>query len=264
MTTDQTGQAEDMSAWIGHTVVDSSGDKIGKVSDIYLDDVTGAPEWLAVKTGLLGNRTNFVPLTGAAPNGDDLQGRFEKGQVTDAPSAEADGHLSQSEEATLYEHYGLTYTESYSDSGLSDGDAGRVVDVDEGADVARDTSGPSTDAAMTRSEEELRAGTRTTEAGRVRLRKHIVTEDQQVTVPVQREQVEVIREPISAENRDSAMSGPDLSEEEAEMVLHEEQVVVEKTVVPKERVRLDKDVVTEQETVDAQVRKEVIETEGDV
>lgn len=257
MTTDQTNP-QDVSAWIGHTVVDSSGDKIGKVSDIYLDDATGAPEWLAVKTGRLGKSISFVPLAGASPKGDDLQVQFEKGQVSDAPSAEDEGHLSPSEEAALYQHYGLQYSDS--DSALPAG----VADASPAPAVADDTSGPATDTAMTRSEEELRAGTRTTEAGRVRLRKYIVTENQQVTVPVQREQVEVIREPITAENRGAAMSGPDLSEEEAEMVLHEEQVVVEKTVVAKERVRLDKDVVTDQQTVDAEVRKEVIETDGAV
>lgn len=254
MTMHETTEAHDPSGWIGHTMVDSSDDKVGKIADIYADDKTGAPEWLAVKTGLLGNRLHFVPLAGATADGDDLQVRFEKEQVTGSPTAEEKGHLSLAEEAALYRHYGLAY-----DDATTDGLAGGRLETE-----STDTSSPNTDTAMTRSEEELRVGTRTTEAGRARLRKYVVTENQQVTVPVQREEVRVEREPITADNRNTAMDAPAIGEAEAEVVLHEEQVVVDTTVVPKERVRVEKDVVTEQRTVDADVRKEVIETDGDV
>jgi stress response protein YsnF len=47
-------------------------------------------------------------------------------------------------------------------------------------------------------------------------------------------------------------------------VLHEEEPVVEKRTVPKERVRLEKDVETDDEQVSEQVRKERIEAEGDI
>ena len=117
---------------------------------------------------------------------------------------------------------------------------------------------------MTRSEEELRIGTTRRETGRARLRKFIVTENVQQTVPVQREEVRVEREPITDANMPAAMDGPALSEEEHEVTLQSEQVVVDKDVVPKERVRLDKDVVTEQQTVNETVRGERIEVEGDV
>jgi uncharacterized protein (TIGR02271 family) len=112
---------------------------------------------------------------------------------------------------------------------------------------------------MTRSEEEVRIGTTRRESGRVRLRKYIVSENVQQTVPVQREQVRVEREPITEANRGAAYDGPALSEEEHEVTLSAEQVVVDKDVVPKERVRLDKDVVTEQQTVTETARKEQIE-----
>jgi len=130
---------------------------------------------------------------------------------------------------------------------------------DERGTVGHDTSGPTTDNAMTRSEERLNVGTRSEEIGRARLRKYVVTENVTQTVPVQREEVRVEREPITDANRDAATSGADLSEEEHEVVLHEEQVVVEKTAVPKERVRLDTDTVTEQRSVSEQIRKEQIE-----
>ena len=115
---------------------------------------------------------------------------------------------------------------------------------------------------MTRSEEELRVGTAERESGRVRLRKFVVTEDVTTTVPVTREELRVEREPITDANRDAATSGAEISEEEHEVVLHEEEVVVDKRAVPKERVRLDKDTVTEEREVSETVRKEQVETLG--
>jgi uncharacterized protein (TIGR02271 family) len=130
--------------------------------------------------------------------------------------------------------------------------------------VGRDVSGRESDQAMTRSEEEMRVGTREVQSGRARLRKYIVTEDVTRTVPVEREEVRIEREPITDANRDAAMSGGDLTEEEHEVTLHAQEPVVEKRVVPKERVRLDTDTVSEEREVTDEVRRERIETEGDV
>jgi uncharacterized protein (TIGR02271 family) len=117
---------------------------------------------------------------------------------------------------------------------------------------------------MTRSEEELQVGKQSREAGRVRLRKYVVTEEETRTVPVTKEKVRVEREPITDANVGKAMSGPDISDEEHEVVLHEEEPVVSKKAVPKERVRLDTETVTEERQVTEEVRKERIDTDGDV
>ena len=74
-----------------------------------------------------------------------------------------------------------------------------------------------------------------------------------------REKVRVEREPITDASIDRATDGPAISEDEHEVVLHEEEVVIEKRAVPKERVRLDKDVITEEQQVSDQVRKEQID-----
>ena len=105
-------------------------------------------------------------------------------------------------------------------------------------------------------------GTESREAGRARLRKHVVTEHQQVSVPVSREEVTLEREPITDANRGDAYDGPAISEEEHEVTLHEEEVVTEKRTVPKERVRLGKETVTEEQTVSEEIRKEQIDSEG--
>jgi len=242
-------------------MVDPAGDKLGTIDAIYLDDETGQPEWATVASGLFTAKIVFVPLAQAQDMGDSVQVPYDKDQVTSAPTMRADGSLSQDDEAELYRHYGLDYSEHRSDSGLPAG-TGRDADADRDS-VGRDTSGPTTDEAMTRSEEELRVGTQTRERGRARLRKYVVTETQQVTVPVQREEVRVEREPITDANLDAATSGPAISEEEHEVTLHEEEVVVDKRAVPKERVRLDTDTVTEERQVAEEVRKEQIEVDDD-
>jgi uncharacterized protein (TIGR02271 family) len=250
-------------AWQGRTMVDPAGDKLGTIDAIYLDDETGQPEWATVTSGLFSAKTAFVPLAQAQDTGDSVQVPYDKDQVKDAPGMEADGQLSQDEEAELYRHYGLDYSEHRSDSGLAAGtDRDADADTDHGT-VGRDTSGPTTDQAMTRSEEELRVGTQTRETGRVRLRKYVTTEQQQVTVPVQREEVRVERQPITDANRGAATSGPDISEEEHEVTLHEEEVVVDKRAVPRERVRLDTETVTDQRQDSEEVRKEQVEVDGD-
>jgi uncharacterized protein (TIGR02271 family) len=252
---------ETAQAWQGRAMVDPAGDKLGTIDAIYLDDETGQPEWATVASGLFTAKIVFVPLAQAQDMGDSVQVPYDKDQVTSAPTMRADGSLSQDDEAELYRHYGLDYSEHRSDSGLPAG-TGRDADADRDS-VGRDTSGPTTDEAMTRSEEELRVGTQTRERGRARLRKYVVTETQQVTVPVQREEVRVEREPITDANLDAATSGPAISEEEHEVTLHEEEVVVDKRAVPKERVRLDTDTVTEERQVAEEVRKEQIEVDDD-
>jgi len=251
-------QVTDAYEWRGRDVVDSDGDKIGTLEEVYLDTDTGRPEWATVKTGLLGTKQSFVPLRDANPSSGGVTVPYSKATVKDAPSVDPDGELSTDEEQRLYEHYGIAYDDS---SSASSADAGGDRDRDRGEGY--DVSGPTTDDAMTRSEEELRVGTTRRERGRARLRKYVVTEEVTKTVPVQREEVRVEREPITDANVGQATDGPAISDEEHEVVLHEEEVVTEKRAVPKERVRMETDTVTDEETVSEDVRKERIDVEGD-
>jgi uncharacterized protein (TIGR02271 family) len=252
-------QVQDIQSLRGAEVYDRDGDKIGKVEEIFLDSDTQQPEWVAVATGLFGGKLSFVPLAEATVEGDSITVPYEKSQVKDAPRADGDGgELSQDDESALYSHFGLPYSEERSDSGLPQGTA-----TGERGPVGHDTSGPNTDDAMTRSEEELVVGKTSRESGRARLRKYVVTDEVTETVPVQREELRVEREPITDGNVDRATDGPAISEEEHEVVLHAEEPVAEKRVVPKERVRLDKDTVTEERTVSNEVRREEIDIDGD-
>jgi uncharacterized protein (TIGR02271 family) len=256
MTTDAT-RAYD---WRGREIIDCDGKKVGTIEELYYDTETRRPEWAAIRTGMLGTKLNFVPISQVQPHGDELRVSFDKAQIKDAPSIDPDRELSQSEEERLYSHYGMSYGDRRLDSGLREGRRG----TSGREPVGRDTSGPTTDNAMTRSEEEVRVGTAREQAGRARLRKWVETEEVQKTVPVRREKARIEREPITDDNLDRATSGPDISDEEHEVVLHQEEPVVEKRTVPKERVRLEKDVETDDETVSEEVRKERIESEGDI
>ncbi|MGY1764665.1 PRC and DUF2382 domain-containing protein, partial [Geodermatophilus sp. SYSU D00805] len=253
---------EAISRVIGKDVYDQSGDKIGSASEVYLDDESGQPEWVTVRTGLFGTKESFVPLRDADLTDDGLRVPVSKAQVKDAPKIDTDGHLSPQEEQELYRYYGLgsgqgtttdttvgrvdrdettvtdtTQTQTTTgtagtagtagmagttgtagtagttgtagvagtagtagmagSAGRTDRDGDGVYDDVADRAVGRDTSGPTTDEAMTRSEERLNVGTRTEEVGRARLRKYVVTENVTETVPVSREEVRVEREPIT-------------------------------------------------------------------
>src|SRR3954447_6647382 len=144
----------------GRTVIDPDGDKVGKVFDVYIDNQTDQPEWLAITTGLFGTKVSFAPIAGAALVDDDLQIGYPKDVVKDAPKADADGQLSPDEEAALYAHYGRT-----GGTVGGSGQPGRAI-----GGQGRDTSGAETDDAMTRSEEDLDVSTRSEQVGTARLR----------------------------------------------------------------------------------------------
>jgi uncharacterized protein (TIGR02271 family) len=255
MTTFETSQLQ---GWVGHTAVDSNGDKIGKIEAIYEDDAGGGPEWFAISTGWFGTSVSFAPVAGATRDGDDLRLPWSKDDVKDAPRMDDDdGHLTPDEERRLYRHYGMewdsdTTTTTHGKTGNGQSARGKSTGQSSGD---RD--------AMTRSEEEIDVQKRSKEVGHARLKKWVETEDVNVTVPVRREVARLVTEPVNERNKDRAMDGPALKENEHDVVLHEEQLDVDKKVVPKERVRVETDTVEEKKNVNEQVRKEKIAMEGD-
>ena len=260
----------DMSTLTDATVMDASGGKIGKVGQVYVDDRTGQPDWVTVKTGLFGTKESFVPLAAARLERGRLVVGVTKDQVSGAPQADADGHISERDEMEIYRYYGLSRAESGSagygagaagGAGYETGDRayGRSDAAGHDRSAGHDTSGPNTDEAMTRSEERLVAGTQTTETGRARLRKYVATETQQVDVPVSHEEVRLEREPITDASRDAAYSGGEITEEEHEVTLRAERPVVGTETEAVERVRLSKETLSDTETVSGEVRKEQIE-----
>jgi uncharacterized protein (TIGR02271 family) len=248
----QTMSRQELNAMVGCALVGPGGEKLGKITDVYVDERTRQPEWLAVSTGMFGLKESFVPLSGVQRRGNEYESRFSKDQVKGAPISEAEGALSPDEEDQLYRHYGKnppTTSPPTSAAGPGPAEAGR--------------SRTGRQDAMTRSEEELRVGKATEQRGQARLRKWVETEHVSDTVPVAREEARIVREPITEQNQDRAMSGPDIREDTHEVTLSEERVVVGKETVPRERVRLEKETIMEERPVEADLRKEHIEVEGD-
>ncbi|TDQ05071.1 DUF2382 domain-containing protein [Labedaea rhizosphaerae] len=263
---------------IGTEVLDTNGDKIGKVGNVYVaDDNTHQPQWITVRTGLFGHKESFVPLAGAQLTGDGLHVATTKDMVKSAPQMNDDGRLSEAEGGELYRYYGMTSTgdmrgrqqgrqQSQGVPGQAgperSGDRRRQPNAMNGRDgmAGKANTADGDGQTMIRSEEQLKVGMQDHETGRVRLHKHVVTEEQQVTVPVVHEELRVEREPIR--DGDPAARGAEISDEQdQEIVLHEQRPVVDTETVAVEKVRLGKETVTEEQTVKGQVRKERIEVD---
>jgi sporulation protein YlmC with PRC-barrel domain len=155
---------------IGAELLDSSGEKVGRIGQIYLDESTSDPEWATVNTGLFGMNESFVPLVQADRAGRAVRVPYEKATIKDAPNMLASGaHLDESQERELYVYYGLDYAGQRSDSGIPSGQAtavqpGKGTKAQRGS-AGHDTSGRNTDDAMTRSEERVHDGTEKVTAG---------------------------------------------------------------------------------------------------
>jgi uncharacterized protein (TIGR02271 family) len=258
--------------WIGRTVYDRDGDKIGDITDIYYDDRTGRPEWMTVSTGWFGTSEQFVPISGTSPHGDDIRADYTKDMIKDAPSVDADdAHLTEEEEQRLYSHYGFNATAGDMDTmygGRTRADEGytyydrRETGRDE-TTRGRGTKGTKgkTEATTTRMEDEVSVDKTRREAGRARLKKYVVTEDVDMTVPVKKQVARLTREPARGDR--TGRTG-EMRDSEEEVVLMEEEIHVDKRPVAKEQVGIAVDEVTEERPVHETVRKERVEVEGDV
>jgi hypothetical protein len=123
---------DDVPNWRGRDVVDRNGHPVGVLTDLYVDEATGQPEWAGVKTGLFSHRVTFVPLSEAAAHGMHVQVAYEQSQIHDAPNVDPGGHLSAEEEARLYEYYGL----EYSPTGASGADSEFIAPATDRAEEA--------------------------------------------------------------------------------------------------------------------------------
>ena len=227
-------------------VVDSTGTKVGKVGQVYLTNDSQEPSWVTVNTGLFGTKETFIPLAEATFSGVVITVPYEKSFIKDAPHVDEDGEISAQQEEELYRYYGVA-----DDRGTAA--AGRGTDRDR--DLDRDRAGKDADG-VTLHEEKVVVGTERQQTGKARLRKCVVTDIEQVEVPVQREEVVLEREP--ATGRDAGRVG----EEEVEVTLSEERPVINKETVATENVSLGKRTVEDTETVRTEVAHEEVDVDG--
>jgi len=218
----------------GAPVLDSSGDQIGKVEEIYYDTEDGRPEWIGLGTGFFGTKRVLVPAQSVQLQGEAVQVPYEKDHVKGAPDIDGDA-IPYETESELYTYYGLG------------GRGGGEMPSGEG------------NQSVTRHEEELAVGKQEVETGRAQLRKWVETEPVAMDVELRQETARGTREPVDEPVPDAA-----IGEEAVDVTLRGERPVVQKQTVAKERVGLETDVDTDRMTVEDEVRKERVEVEGDV
>jgi uncharacterized protein (TIGR02271 family) len=244
---------DDIRALLGADVYDRTNRLVGTIAQVWAD-TTGQPAWVSVHTGLFGLKESLLPLIGAEFAGGRLHSPYDKAVIAKAPNLDVDvDHPLDSEGLRdLYAHYALVLDDSPSGSAANHPPAGPAHPGD-------DADGRT----LIRSEERLDIRTETAAVEKVRLRKYVVTEYVTTTVPVRREELRVERVPVtdSDDVGDEMPSDAQISESAHEIVLHAERPVVSTETVPVERVRLLKDIVTEQQTVGGEVRKERIDVE---
>ena len=267
--------------YANYTVVDRSGEKIGKVDDLFLDE-NDQPEYFGVKMGFLGTSSTLIPAD--ITTVDEERGFVEvsqsKDSVKNGPAFDDDREITPEYENEVRSYYGLGTASGTEDRGTyanySSGDPGAVgpgmregdtetgefrghAEEDEG--VAQ-TSGSDLEdedeLRVQRTEEELAAGTREREAGQLKVRKRVRTDRERIEVPTRHEVVSVERVPVEGD-----VSEAEIGEDEVRVPVTEEEVVVEKRPVAKEEVRIRKDVVSGTETVQEDVRREEIEVEDE-
>ncbi|MBP3088331.1 DUF2382 domain-containing protein [Corynebacterium sp. sy017] len=253
------------------TAYDKAGDKLGGVKEIFVDDKTGQPTFVEVNHGLFGLSSSLVPLRGHRLNGDELHLAFSKDRIKDAPSLDSEKGLNPQEQKELYAHYGLESiedVESYSAENTTTTHtteqatfAGQTANTETAAATERRTAATDDDS-IVRSEEQLTVNKDRVQSGEARIRKYVVTETETGEVPVTREEVQVKREPISAE--DAANYNGKIGEDEASVILHEERVTVQKETVPVEKISLEKTQVQDTARYSEEVRKERVEFTDDV
>ena len=265
----------------GYTVYDRDGDKIGKVDDLFLDE-NDQPEYIGVKMGFLGTRSTLIPMEVARVDENDrrIEVSVDKATAKEGPSFDDDQDITPEYEEQVYSHYGLQraqtdgerggYSEYYGDEtdersgkvgpGMREGDIesgefrGHSED-DEGVNQSHGSDLEDEDELrVQRSEEELRAGTREREAGKLNVRKRVRTDREQVRVPTRREEVSVERVPVNEER-----AGAEIGEDEVSVPVVEEEAVVGKQSVVKEEIRVRKDVVEDEEVIEEDVRKEEVD-----
>lgn len=221
------GVQHEYEGWRGRRVVDQQDRFVGTLEEVYVDDGGRATRWAVLDTGVGAQPRGFVPLPGARLDGDAVRIPHGRDRVLAATAEiEPDGELTAAEENRLAQIYGLG---------------------PEGGELVR-------------SEERLRIGTAVRAASRVRVRKVVVTEDVTVTVTVRREELRLESLPGEVALADDESTALDRSGAAVyESVLYEEVPVVEMKVVPRERVRVRKEVVTARRRVDQQVRVEQVE-----
>lgn len=187
-----------LDAWIGQEAYDPDGSKIGKIADLYYDTDSGQLEWLAVTTGLFGTKVGFVPIAGSHQGDEGLVVAYDKSTVKEAPRIDPDGQLTQDEELQLYAHYGLEARPPTSGDDERDAQTSSAPTEATMPEAGASTGTGSIDSDTDERADPTPTGTTSSTGPQptsgFRLRRYLVTESRQFTVPVTHEEVRLEHE----------------------------------------------------------------------
>jgi uncharacterized protein (TIGR02271 family) len=228
--------------WLGSPVADPAVGRFGTLTELFVGKSSGAPEFGVVALGN-GEERVVVPLAGARREADGVVLPFPAERVLAAPRMQSDVDEIPSEVGQIIlDHFGVQ-TDATTP----------MAPVHEDEDVE-----------VTLSEEQLAVETRAVATERVRVRKHVVTEEVTVTVTLRREELVIEREPVAGTSHQASETGFPLAEgggDDVEFVLHAEEPVVTKRVVPVERVRVNRNTITEERRISDTVRRERVDVD---
>lgn len=272
----------------GAVVVDLDGTVVGRVHAVHVDPNTDVAVWVTVVVAATGSGSGSgsetvvaVPLAGAVPDAGAVRVAWPAAQVRAAPptpEAAASGVLTGDELAAATQHY-QDPAAPPPDLNAQSAERPRTTGVMSGG------GGSSGDGVeVVRSEERLHLRTEAHPVQRLRIRKHIVTTEHTITVQLRHEELRLDYEPVTPS---AATPTPDVGARSAQldaaggggwagegpvddaegvvvdMVLHAERPVITTEVVPVERVQVRKHLVTENQDVAAQLRREVVDQDHD-
>ncbi|WP_241473213.1 PRC-barrel domain-containing protein [Mycolicibacterium neoaurum] len=93
--------------YVGATVYDVAGEKIGKIDKLFVDDKTRDPKWALVRSGFLGMSHAVVPLKASRRGEGAVTVTVTKDAVKDAPTVHTDEGITIDEADQLSRHFRL-------------------------------------------------------------------------------------------------------------------------------------------------------------
>ena len=269
MSTLSTTNAENSQHLLDRPVLDQTGTEIGTVHSFWADTQTGNLEFIGVKTGWLFGANHVVPVEKAEidTSSSSIRLPYASDFIKGAPSIDADSTISDEQETEIYRYYGTGGTTA---KGYAAGSATATAETGAAAhasgttattgSTARTATGKD-DIEVPLTEEQVRVGKRTVDAGQVRLRKIVRTEI--VNQPVEIRHEDVVIERVAAGDVRTGTAASDFKEEVIDVPLTREEVVVQKDAHVTGAVRLRKTEGVETQQVSETVRKEDVEVVRD-
>ncbi len=239
--------SHDYTTWLGRQVLDSEGNQLGRIRDIYEDEETGQASWASVQGGILGTSTYYIPLNDAHLDDADVRVNYDYDMIRAAPKMHGDefGKDMASELSNYYHH---PQSETVANNTVTDN-----LDIDD--DVV-DEDNVVTDKSVDLHKEQLDIDTEARPYAKARLHKYTVTRNETITVPIVEEHAKLVFDDSPSARTDVT---PDFGDRDVEIVLNREEPVVTKQVVRAGTARVQIEQTQREVPITAEIREEKVD-----